>query len=91
MNVRESAGYIDSPKDKYTDGSSKKLVIDSSKVGCYKIFKVKGIVEDFIILDEDIVALLTGANAMGLNPSDAIVDFLSLAAFLLIHGSFLAT
>ncbi|KNY26561.1 hypothetical protein [Pseudobacteroides cellulosolvens] len=49
------------------DGSVNKMVIDSSKVGCYKVFKVKGIAEDFIILDEDIVALLTGANAIGLS------------------------
>ncbi|KNY26563.1 hypothetical protein [Pseudobacteroides cellulosolvens] len=45
------------------DGSVNKLVIDSSKVGCYKVFKVKGIAEDFIILDEDIVVALSGANA----------------------------
>lgn len=49
------------------DGSVKKLVIDSSKIGCYKVFKVKDINEDFIIVDEDIVASLCGTNATGIS------------------------
>lgn len=43
------------------DGSVKKLRIDREKVGYYKVFKVKGIWEDFIILDDDIV------NTVGIN------------------------
>lgn len=37
------------------DGSLKTLVINKEKVGFYKIFKVNGILEDFIIVDGDIV------------------------------------
>ncbi len=36
------------------DGSLKTLKINKEKVGLYKIFKVNGILEDLIIIDEDI-------------------------------------
>lgn len=48
------------------DNSIKSLKIDREKVGYYKIFKVKGIMEDYIIVDESLVNILNTSNFFGL-------------------------
>jgi len=46
------------------DGSIKTLRIEKEKVGYYKVFKINGILEDLIIVDEDI-ANIAAANFYG--------------------------
>ena len=42
----------------YKNGTLKTLKIDREKAGYYKVFKVNGILEDYIIVDEDVVNAL---------------------------------
>ena len=47
------------------DNSIQRLKIDSEKVGYYKVFKVNGIIEDYIIVDESVVNILGFGNFFG--------------------------
>ena len=48
------------------DDSVRRLKIDSERVGYYKVFKVNGILEDYIIVDESVVSILSLSNFFGL-------------------------
>jgi len=47
------------------DDSVRRLKIDSERVGYYKVFKVNGILEDYIIVDESVVNILSVGNFFG--------------------------
>ncbi len=47
------------------DGSLRKLVIDSKKASLYKVFKIDGILEDFIIVNTDIAESMLRRDLYG--------------------------
>lgn len=48
-------------------GSVKKLVIDEKRVGYLKVFKVKGLDEDYIIVDSDVREALLASKMLGVS------------------------
>lgn len=48
------------------DGSLKKLVIDKDKANGYRIFKVNGIIEDYIIISLDLAESILRRDFLGL-------------------------
>jgi len=48
------------------DGSVKKLVLEQSKLGCCKVFRVSGIVEELVIINLDLVEKILHQGFFGL-------------------------
>ncbi|SCW29957.1 hypothetical protein SAMN04487970_10028 [Paenibacillus tianmuensis] len=59
----ETVSCLSSETEWHKNGAINKLVLDSSKIGSYKVFQIAGTIEPYLVVDVD-----TAESALSLNP-----------------------
>ncbi|MDP4180319.1 MAG: serine protease [Bacillota bacterium] len=72
--VPQKLNCLSQKSEFYPDGTLKKLVLDKGKIESTKVFSVKGIKEDYLIIELDVVESILRRNSTGIKLKKAEVE-----------------